>query len=937
MMNKLYIYFYLLALVFTNIPPCAKAAESACQTINLAGEWRCKLDVTRDFRIRKMFRHKLEFPYTAHLPGSLDENRLGIRTVGKNPWHLNREYEYVGPVIYQRDVDIPESWKGKEITLYLERCHWETKLYVDDIYFDMRESLSTPHVYDLSDLLTPGKHSLSIRVDNTMKYDIGVNAHAITEHTQTNWNGIIGRIELQARDKVHVNDVQLYPDVEDKSVRIRLTMINDQGRQVIGTLVFKAESWNTTSEQSCRTQSQRITLDGKETHVEIVYPLGENAQLWDEFNPVLYHMHISFSGKSGKQKYWDDRTVNFALRKFKTQGRQFVVNGRPTFLRGTLECCIFPLTGYPDMSVNGWLRIFRIARSYGLNHIRFHSWCPPEAAFRAADQMGFYLQVEGPFWTTVGEGKPIDDFIYREIDAILQEYGNHPSFCMLSYGNEPGGKNRDKFLGELVKHWKSRDNRHLYTGASGWPELAENDYYLTPKPRIQHWREELHSRVNREPLQTDNDYSDFIKKFDIPVVSHEIGEWCVYPDFSEIDKYTGVLKARNFEIARESLQKNHMLDQANSFLMASGKLQTLLYKEEIEAALRTPDFGGFQLLDLHDFPGQGTALVGVLNAFWQDKGYVSAAEYSRFCSPVVPLLRAEKFVFFNDETLQAHAVLANYGPEVIRGAVPEWKIAFADGSVYSSGTLPAQDIPQGQPAALGEIKVDLGKIKQATQLKLTLSIRDTEYWNAWPLWVYPRKLNLPAAEGVLYAEEFDKTVIRALKQGRKVFLLPDVQSIDSDVPNGFSTIFWNTEWTNGQKPHTLGILCNPAHPALKYFPTEFHSNWQWWDINYHSRPMILDDMPATLRPIVQVIDDWNSNRRLGLVFEARVGKGRLLVVGVDLKNDLKNRPVARQLRYSLEKYINSADFNPQQQVEPAAIADLLKKTVTITTAQDKPR
>ncbi|NIA28296.1 MAG: glycoside hydrolase family 2, partial [Actinobacteria bacterium] len=343
----------------------AKSDETTCRTINLAGDWRCKIDVTRDFRIRKRFRHKLEFPYTAHLPGSLDENRLGIRTMGKNPWHLNREYEYVGPVVYQRDVDIPESWQGKEITLYLERCHWETKLYVDDIYFDMRESLSTPHIYDLSEVLTPGKHSLSIRVNNTMKYNIGSNAHAITEHTQTNWNGIIGKIELQARDRVHIGEVQLYADVENISVRVHLIMHNNSGGKTGGTLIFAAENWNAKRQHAARAISRRITLQNKETVIELVYPLGKDALLWDEFNPAMYHMRISFSGQSGQQKFHDEKTVDFGLREFKTKGRQFTVNGRPTFLRGTLECCIFPLTGYPDMSVDGWLRIFRIARSYG--------------------------------------------------------------------------------------------------------------------------------------------------------------------------------------------------------------------------------------------------------------------------------------------------------------------------------------------------------------------------------------------------------------------------------------------------------------------------------------------------------------------------------------------------------------------------------------------
>ena len=129
----------------------------------------------------------------------------------------------------------------------------------------------------------------------------------------------------------------------------------------------------------------------------------------------------------------------------------------------------------------------------------------------------------------------------------------------------------------------------------------------------------LSSRINAKPPETVSDYTESISKFDVPVISHEIGQWCVYPNFNEMKKYTGVLKPRNFEIFRETLEENQMLDQANDFLVASGKLQTLCYKEDIESALRTPGFGGFQLLDLHDFPGQGTALIGVLDPFWEEK------------------------------------------------------------------------------------------------------------------------------------------------------------------------------------------------------------------------------------------------------------------------------------------------------------------------------
>jgi len=109
-------------------------------------------------------------------------------------------------------------------------------------------------------------------------------------------------------------------------------------------------------------------------------------------------------------------------------------------------------------------------------------------------------------------------------------------------------------------------------------------------------------------------------------------------------------------------------------------------------------------------------------------------------------------------------------------------------------------------------------------------------------------------------------------------------------------------------PHTLGILCDPADPVFADFPTEYHSNWQWWDLISKSGAMIMDNLPANFRPMVQPIDTWHINRKLGLIFEAKVDNGKLVVCSIDLENDLGKRPVAKQFRHSLLRYMNSADY-----------------------------
>ncbi len=625
------------------------------------------------------------------------------------------------------------------------------------------------------------------------------------------------------------------------------------------------------------------------------------------------------------------KLVVFGIRHLKTQGTRFLLNDRPIFFRGTLECCIFPLTGYPPTDVESWKRIIRVCKSHGLNHIRFHSWCPPEAAFVAADELGFYYQVECSSWpnqsTALGVGKPIDQWLYREGERILDEYGNHPSFLLFAMGNEPGGPQQGRaYLQGWVEHFKAKGERQLVTSGAGWPSIAENEFHVTPTPRIQQWGQGLGSRINAQPPATTADYREYINGFDVPVVSHEIGQWCVYPNFDEMKKYTGALKPRNFEIFRELLDQAQMSDQARDFLMASGALQTLCYKEEIESALRTPGFGGFQLLDLRDFPGQGTALVGILDPFWDSKPYVKPEQFRRFCGPTVPLARMTKRSWSSDETFVAQIEVSHFGPRSMAMATPRWSVSQG-GEVLSSSTLPMCDIPTGAVTQLGRIEMPLTNLEVPAKLTLRVQLEngDGEHANDWDFWVYPTQVDSQPTKDILLAHRLDNSAQTHLEQGGKVMLLVDPNHVDSDVRIGFSSIFWNTAWTGGQAPHTLGIHCDPAHPALSEFPTEYHSNWQWWSIVSQSRPMVLDSMPTELRPIVQVVPDWFRPQRLGLVFEANVGKGKLLVSSINLEDNLQERPAARQLLHSLLEYAKSDRFAPVTTVSLDAIRSLLRE------------
>jgi hypothetical protein len=921
-------------------------------TIDLAGEWAFRTDPESKGIAEKWYTEGL--PEKVYLPGSMTENGKGddislnthwtgtivdsswffskltkkYRQPGhvKIPFWLQPDKYYAGMAWYQKKVKIPASWKGNNIQLFLERCHWETRVWVDDQETGMRNSLGTPHVYDLSKWLDPGNHLITICVDNRIKeINVGENSHSISDHTQTNWNGIVGRLELQSRSPVFIENVDLYPDLTNKMVKTYLTIRNSTGSAGIIKISLHGKPERKEGSIGGLMLDHPITQGPNE--IEIDCPMGNAPLLWDEFNPDLYRLNIEITDANGRK---DSKEVTFGMREFKTRGTQFTINGRPLFLRGTLECAIFPKTGYPPTDTASWLRIFRIARSHGLNHFRFHSWCPPEAAFRAADLSGFYLHVECSSWanssSAVGDGKPIDKYLYDESERMVKEYGNHPSFCIMLYGNEPAGANLEKWLTGFVTYWKNKDPRRLYSSGAGWPILPETDFNSTANPRIQGWGEGLGSVINAKAPRSDYDWTSRIAGYNKPTVSHEIGQWCVYPDYKEIKQYTGVLKAKNFEIFRESLHRNNLQQLADSFLLASGKLQVLCYKADIEAALRTPGFGGFQLLDLHDFPGQGTALVGVLNPFWNSKGYITPSEFREFCSETVPLIRLPKMIFTSDETMIAKAEIAHFGEHAMTNVIPAWKITDAKGQVVFRGTLPKLNIPIGNGIVLGEINQPLNSLKNPNKLTLTLEVAG--YQNHWDIWVYPAVLP-GTGDGVLVTQKLDAHALNVLNHGGKVLLTPVKGSVKPEkggsISVGFSSIFWNTAWTAKQPPHTLGILCDPGHPALAEFPTEYHSNWQWWDAMSHSNAILLSDLTPGLKPIVRIIDDWFTNRSLALLFEVNTGDGKLIVCGADLLTDLAKRPEARQLLFSLKKYMAGNQFNPSTFVEVDKLMGLFNK------------
>ena len=813
---------------------CLLACPSvnAQRNIDLSGQWRFSLDPEKTLSAASSFEDMIQ------LPGTTDTNQKGepLNRFDETT-HLSRRYSYKGRAWYSREVEIPQSWAERAKFLFLERTK-PTEVYVDGVYCGECNDISTPQVYNLTVQLTPGRHVLTIMVDNGsgVPEQLYASSHAYTEDTQTNWNGIIGRMLISDKQTVE----------------------SEGSATVAGSL------------------------------------LAVSAQQADTRTPESL-----------------------------------------AFLRGRHDACVWPLTGHVPMDLASWRHYMQVCLDYGLNHVRFHSWCPPEAAFAAADEAGIILQPELPFWGDFNAADSVlMNFLHKEGINILRWYGHHPSFRMFALGNELWGSIEK--MAEFVADFRAVAPDKFYTFGSnyylGYQGVKNGmDYFTTCRVGGEGWGSyNTHTRgsfsfadaadggmINHFHPNTTMNFEEGCRKSSVPVISHETGQFQIYPDFHEIAKYTGVLRPCNLEVFKSRLEQAGMGDQAADFHRASGQWALQLYKQDIEMDLRTPGMLGFQLLDLQDYPGQGSAYVGILDAFLQSKDICTPQQWRQFCGPVVPLAVMEKFCYTNDELLKVKVQIANHSGQSLKGKTISLSLGRGNvvGSQITVDSVGLFDVCEAN------LPLKHYSFKKPTRTTLSLSIDGTPYLNNWPIWVYPRNQKLNK-KGIIIARSISEEIGEKLLHGASVLLMPDSSALT--VGGLFQTDYWNyrmfkTISENNKKavsPGTLGILTDPSLPLFNDFPTEEHTNWQWWPVIKESHPFILDNADRILgkeqqsyRPLVQVIDNVERNHKLGLVFEFKVGKGRLLVVMANLEKAAEY-PEGRQFYASVLNYMHSRLFAP---------------------------
>lgn len=437
------------------------------EKINLHGRWNFQLYKNKTGINEQLFNKNLNDEII--LPTTTSEAGKGIENTDKEIGFLTDMHKFEGYAWFSKEVHFPEINEEKHIELVLERTRI-THVWVDSEYAGTNNSLCTSHHYDLTPYIKNSTHKITIMVDNTDYPTAG--GHMTSPDTQTNWNGITGEIAINIKNKIRLSNVKLYTDVENNKVVVKGKIIGCSSCIISLQAYDDKEVYS--EKQYSVTQSDfsaQYIMDGK-------------LKLWSEYTPDLYNMKIKISKDN---QIISEETYSFGMREFKTTEKNFIINGKKTFLRGKHDGMIFPLTGYAPTDVETWIKVLKKAKEYGINHYRFHTCCPPDAAFTAADLVGIYMEPELPFWGTIttegdeNHDEKMQQYLINEGFRILDEFGNHPSFVMMSLGNELWGSK--EVLNSILKRYKDYDNRHLYVQGCNnfqWaPCILEEDDFFT--------------------------------------------------------------------------------------------------------------------------------------------------------------------------------------------------------------------------------------------------------------------------------------------------------------------------------------------------------------------------------------------------------------------------------------------------------------------------
>jgi hypothetical protein len=896
---------------------------------DLSGEWEFRLDPRDIGRAEAWYASLVSFDRTLQVPGAWNAQGVAYESEellreyeqmhlnGRNLLGEEREsvklfHVYPGPGWYRRRVTIPAAWQGRIPWLVLGGVHREAEVWVNGQPAGSHRSYLTPFRINLSPFGSPGETvTVVVRVDARRRKDLDplMGCMDTLDFLYVSWGGLHRPVFLEATDATRIADVFVVPQLASESAEIRVTLEGTHTER----LTLAAEVLDASGASAATIDP--VPASEAET---VLAALIQEPRLWSPTTPHLYTARVRLL-EGGAVR--DVRSVRFGMREFRVVDGQFHLNGKPIFLRGYGDDCIFPNTICPPADRAEMRRRLGRAREYGFNYVRHHSWTPPKEYLEAADELGMMLQPEFPFayrWDLPSTPEARRSAI-EQWEAMIRLNRNHPSIVTWCMGNE------------------------LYDSFEFAPEMYRIARRLDPTRPIIDSDGSSFRHHNRETLDFmvvqfneggsigfgDGKYrvpADIRK----PVVAHEMGYFVTLPDLAQLELFDTGLRPYWLIQTRELAARNGVLEMYPEWLAASYRLQAICLKSNLEAARRSR-LSGTSVWLFQDYPN---CAEGVVDMFLRDKAF-SPAEFRAFNAPTVLLLDMARRNWWGGEPASFNFAVSRFEDDPSEAATLRWTLE-GPGGVVAMGAQEPLGIHAGGVSELPAIQIELPEVTQAGQFTLKAALVDAagETLNAWDLWVFPRaseqgKLTavralgfdslskvqpavtrhspgpVPPETALLVTTRPDLDMVDYLEGGGRVILLDPEPLFPVE-----KTQFRLSSWDGGGPS---GTIFEPRHAALRGMPSAGWCDLQFYQLIQGSRTVNLDAdwLPADLKPLVRCIDRPTRLADRAYLFEIVVGQGKLMVSGFNFAGAIDaNDPAGVFLLDHLMRYALGPEFLP---------------------------
>ncbi|KAF1301881.1 discoidin domain-containing protein [Enterococcus sp. JM9B] len=894
------------------------------ENISLHGAWNYRID-QYDIGIQKKWYQEKFCSKNFNIPGTTNSNQVGDILDDNGQFFtkdsvagLRESFSYSGVLWLQKEIRLPDKFQKKSLQLFIERTLGSSMVWIDSHFFGEIYSLSTPHIHKLGLIRNQenGQFTVTIRLDNRDKMNIGERASAFSNDTQGFWNGIIGDFYFMKENfEDRVVDLRfieknsvLVIDIQNnhKISEILDIAIRDKYRNRIGYSVIK--KYDYTSKSTLWLKLMK-------------------SEVWTEFTPNYYDINVLFREGQIKKR--------IGLVDLEIKNNRIYNHGKKIFLRGNLDCGVFPETGYPSMDEKDWEKILLNVKRFGFNHVRYHSWCPPEVAFRVADRLGIYLMIEGPFWldswfdNSVGDFAEHYSFIKDECLAIIREYGHHPSFCFFAIGNELAGD--FAFLASILKNNLFKSHQILTTITANTTNLKRefyedaDDFYVG----VEHCQKGLRgNRFLDEIVMTTNfNYDENALVVPKPIITHEIGQYASFPSLKEISKFNGYMIPINLISIQNELKRKDLLDRNEEYTYYSGMLAKECYKAEIEAAVRTNNFSGFQLLGLQDYPGQNTAAIGMVDSHWEEKGFCSSDEFCEFNQEIIPIVELKKKSFCINEILEYTIGVRNSLPfDITKDTEFSYTLSLGENLVANKRSI--AEIETGAYKLVEQGYINLSSFYKHGNIEvcldLIIEIKGRTYRNQWSIWIFSKNEEIILRENLIVEDDWlSPTIEEALKNGKNCIVSLNPAKHSDIFPGNYFPVFWSPVFFESKD--SCGMIIDDTHPLFNYFPTNKYLSTQWKNLLENSICF-----PAHVeKGVTELIPNFFVNERRANIEEYKIKNGNLFIHGFNLENC--DSIEERAFRNAIKKYVSSNEFNPIEKrsfTEVQEMFPILSNTIT---------